>query len=195
MGRSDFLLPVPGGSLTRPPVPSSCSFCSLPLPASTTHNGPGCWSPGFPNRVFRHGDNRISRVPGRSPRYMPCSHQTPAGPERQAIQRPRCCLPLLTRRRLPQFGFRGSITRPASSLSTLRSPGYPGNHARLASGRWPTLPRRDSTRRICSEGFRNDSSHVISSPFPELCSAHARLRSHGAATGFGGTLLRRWPIP
>jgi hypothetical protein len=30
------------------------------------------------------------------------------------------------------------------------------------------------TRRICSEGFQNDSSHVISSPFPELCSAHAR---------------------
>ena len=112
--------------MTRPPVPSSCSFCSLPLPASTTHNGPGCWSPGFPNRVFRYGNNRISRVPGRSSRYMPCSHQTPAGPERQAIQRPRCCLPLQTRRRLPQFGFRGSITRPTSSLSTLRSPGYPG---------------------------------------------------------------------
>ena len=112
--------------MTRPPVPSSCSFCSLPLPASSTHNGPGCWSPGFPNRVFRYGNNRISRVPGRSSRYMPCSHQTPAGPERQAIQRPRCCLPLQTRRRLPQFGFRGSITRPTSSLSTLRSPGYPG---------------------------------------------------------------------
>ncbi len=49
----------------------------------------------------------------------------------------------------------------------------PEHHARLASGRWPTLPARDSTRRICSEGFRYDSSHVISSPFPELCSAHA----------------------
>jgi len=51
----------------------------------------------------------------------------------------------------------------------------PERHARLASGRWPPLHGRDSTRRICSEGFRNDdSSHVISSPFSELCSAHAR---------------------
>ena len=33
---------------------------------------------------------------------MPCSHQTPAGPEHQAIRRSRYCLPLVTQRRLPQ---------------------------------------------------------------------------------------------
>jgi len=69
----------------------------------------------------------------------------------------------------------------------------PERHARLASGRWPALPGRDSTRRICSEGFRNDdSSHVISSPFPELCSAHARRPfSELPNTTYG----QRFPFP
>ena len=38
----------------------------------------------------------------------------------------RCCLPLYRKRRLPQRKiFRGSITRPIHSLSTLRGLGYP----------------------------------------------------------------------
>ena len=59
----------------------------------------------FPNRLLRHGDSRISRVPARSPRYMPCSHQTPVGPERQAIRRSRCCLPQVAQRRLPRIDY------------------------------------------------------------------------------------------
>jgi hypothetical protein len=55
------------------------------------------------NRLFRYGDDRISRVPVRSSRCMPCSHQTPVGPEPQAIRRPQCCLPLVTQRRLPRI--------------------------------------------------------------------------------------------
>ena len=42
--------------------------------------------------------------------------------------------------------FRGSITRPARSLSTLRGHGHPCaayDHARLATGWWPTLAGRD----------------------------------------------------
>ncbi len=80
----------------------------------------------LPNRLSKSGDSRISRVPVRSPRYMPCSHQTPVGSERQANSAPSM---------LPSAGgtasapttneFRGSITRPASSLSTLRSGGCP----------------------------------------------------------------------
>ena len=102
MGRSDFLPSFPGGSLTRPPVPSSrCLFRSRRWPALPAP-GQGFGLPA-PLPAFRYGDNRISRVPARPSRCMPCSLQTPAGPERQAIQRSRCCLPLLTRRRLPQI--------------------------------------------------------------------------------------------
>src|SRR6185312_7756534 len=59
----------------------------------------------------------------------------------------RCCLPLYRRRRLPRpVRFRGSITRPARSLSTLRGHGCPCaayGRARLASGWWPTLAGQD----------------------------------------------------
>jgi hypothetical protein len=92
----------PGGLVDSPAGTVLALLVSLPPPASTTRDGPGFWSPGFPNRLPRYGDNRISRVPVRSSRCMPCSHQTPVGPERQAIRRSRCCLPLLTRRRLPR---------------------------------------------------------------------------------------------
>ena len=40
--------------------------------------------------------------------------------------------------------FRGSITRPARSLSTLRGPPSPTVHARLASGWWSSLAGRES---------------------------------------------------
>ncbi len=57
--------------------------------------------------------------------------------------------------------FRGSITRPASSLSTASQLRLPERHARLTSGWWPPLPGRASTRRICSESFR--VTHLTSS--------------------------------
>ena len=43
----------------------------------------------------------------------------------KTCQARRCCLPCHPRRRLPGRVFRGSITRPAGSLSTLRSAGHP----------------------------------------------------------------------
>ncbi len=75
--------------------------------------------------------------------YVPCS-PTPAGPPRQAIAACWCCLPHFQRRRLPRTRcFRGSITRPAHSLSTLRSGGLLHLHARLATGCWPSFTGRD----------------------------------------------------
>ena len=51
---------------------------------------------------------------------MPCS-STPVGLPRQASTAHQCCLPQFKQRRLPQYAcFRGSITRPVHSLSTLR---------------------------------------------------------------------------
>ena len=61
-----------------------------------------------------------------SPRFLgnPCGHvpwsPTPAGPSRSAAAARGCCFPLCVQRQLPRLTFRGSIPRPAPSLSTLR---------------------------------------------------------------------------
>ena len=144
------------------------------MPASTTRNGPGFWSPGFPHRLFRYGDNRISRVPVRPSRCMPCSHQTPAGPERQAIQRSRCCLPLLTRRRLPRIVDFGAQSH-GLHLRCLRFATTVTRVPRKTRFRAAAdLTRAGLDPQDLFGRFPSDSSHVISSPFPELCSAHAR---------------------
>ena len=55
-----------------------------------------------------------------TPVLMPCS-RTPAGPLGQSSLPLGCCLPSTKQRRLPRCKpFRGSITRPVHSLSTLR---------------------------------------------------------------------------
>jgi len=64
--------------------------------------------PASPTGSLRYGENRISRVPVRSSRCMPCSYQTPVGPEHQAVRRSRCCLPRVTRRRLPRLANFGA---------------------------------------------------------------------------------------
>ena len=103
MRRSDFLQSVPGGSLIRPPVPSLRSLFRSRRRRALPTTGQGFGLPASPTGSFRYGENRISRVPVRSSRCMPCSHQTPVGPERQATRRSRCCLPLVARRRLPRL--------------------------------------------------------------------------------------------
>jgi hypothetical protein len=126
----------------------------------------------LPYRFNQDGENRISRVPVRSSRCMPCSHQTPAGPERQAIRRSRCCLPPLTRRRLPRLvdfgaqshGLHLRCLRFAAAVT--RAPRK--TRFRLAA----TLGRAGLDPQDLFGKFPSDSSHVISSPFPELCSAH-----------------------
>ena len=66
--------------------------------------------------------------------------------------------------------FRGSITRPVRSLSTLR--GFPSStsesysHARLASGWWSTFAGRDFHPSGTTERFQNSST--FHSPFPGL---------------------------
>ena len=174
MGRSDFLPSFPGGSLTRPPVPSSrCLFRSRRWPAlPAPGQGFGLPAPLPAFQVRRQQDLPSSRqtlsmhalltsdpggtgAPGHSALAMlPSAPDTASAPTKTAIS-----------------GLNHTACTFAVYASQRR---LPERHARLASGRWPALPGRDSTRRICSEGFQNDSSHVISSPFPELCSAHAR---------------------
>ena len=52
----------------------------------------------------------------------------------------------------------------------------PKHHVRLASGWWPPQGQPGLDPQDLFGKFPSDSSHVISSPFPELCSAHATLR-------------------
>jgi len=175
MRRSDFLQSIPGGSLTRPPVPSlRCLFRSRRRPALPS-TGQGFGLPVPLPAFFQNGENRISRVPVRSSRCMPCSHQTPAGPERQAIRRSRCCLPLLARRRLPRIVDFGAQSHGLHlrclrfAVTITRAPRK--TRFRLVA----TLGRAGLDPQDLFEKFPSDSSHVISSPFPELCSAHARF--------------------
>jgi len=87
----------------------------------------------------------------------------------------RCCPRLDALRRLqPQTAFRGSITRPRHSLSTLRSPGLPSvNHARLASRLMANLCRVGPCPRGCQ---RKVSENVY------ICRVAPRDCSPGAPT-------------
>ena len=88
------------------------------------------------------GNIKTSQVPGEPP----CAHALlydRGGLEDPALLRSlRFCLPLLERRRLPQFPFRGSITRPAHSLFTLCGNSYPLARTKLGSDCWPALSDR-----------------------------------------------------
>ena len=92
---------------------------------------------------------------------VPCS-STPAGPLRSATAAHWCCLPLFGRRRLPRLSaFRGSITRPAHSLSTLRRVDYSTTTQDSLPAAGQPYRAGVVTRRVPSKGFR--SSHP---PFP-----------------------------
>ena len=121
--------------LTEPPAALRCLRLAVPSAArsfetacspSGAFTRPGGLFTGFPSpdasrmemtRPPRFLEDPLARVP--------CS-STPARPRRPATLTLRCCLPRLLPRRLsPQTFFRGSITRPTYSLSTLRSRGRP----------------------------------------------------------------------
>ena len=86
---------------------------------------------------YQSGNDRISQVPGES-LLQACPALRPRWADQPSpfiTHWPVCCLPHLEQRRPPPCRlFRGSITRPACSLSTLHWPGYPDCNARLATG-------------------------------------------------------------
>ena len=61
--------------------------------------------------------------------------------------------------------FRGSITRPLTSLSTLRRVGHPTTtqDSLLAAG--PALPSGIRTRRVSTKGFQSSSLVLLSKAF------------------------------
>ena len=119
------------------PVPCVClRLSSLP----DAGRRPGAFGCGRTEPPFTEWRRWVSQVPGEPSTLMPCS-QTPAGPRHQANYSA-STRPLLvkTARAPANMGFRGSIAGPRRSLSTLRPLESPPIDARLASGRWPTLP-------------------------------------------------------
>ncbi len=73
------------------------------------------------------GEGRTSQVPAEPQSPVCTCSSTPAEPTRGSPITSRSAWPPLREpRRLQQMDFRSSITRLSGSLSTLRSPGYPG---------------------------------------------------------------------
>ena len=111
---------------------------------------------------------------------MPCS-PTPAGPTHQAMtMRRRGPHPVPNSEgSLRRATFRGSMTRPGHSLSTLRPDGRPpGRKTRFPLS--ATLYGTGlATRRVPTKGFENAS--YIPSSFPRLCLAQWQ-RCHFLAT-------------
>jgi hypothetical protein len=153
-GRSDSPPPVPPRFVAFAWRYPGHTRCSLPRPPGVAGHGPGVGHPVLPPGNCRE-DGGASQVPG--------------GPvcERAPLSDPggtACARPLRRRdaafRHFKNVGsreeitFRGSITRPAHSLSTLRSPGHPGTtqDSLPAAGQ---LGRTGLvTRRVPSKGFR-----------------------------------------
>jgi hypothetical protein len=104
--------------------------------------------PAQASGLWRISRVRSSREAPRSPRFLRYLRTRVAflRPRRSLRSHeprdPRCCLPLSKRRRPPlRSAFRGSITQPAHSLSTLRRDGRPSTtQDSLAAGAHP-LPR------------------------------------------------------
>ena len=92
------------------------------------------------------------------------------------FRRSRCCLPLMARRRLPRLANFGAQSHGLHlrclrfAATVTRTP----RKTRFRAG--ASLTRAGLHPQDLFEKFPSDSSHVISSPFPELCSAHATLR-------------------
>ena len=120
--RSDSSSPVPVASCSRR-VTSTAPSCSAG----------SVGAPTLPDSVFAtSADGSLSRRRrGLPSSWGVLSYTCPAlRPRRADESRPsgthRCCLPLHRQRRPTQrMPFRGSITRPADLLSTLRSQGHP----------------------------------------------------------------------
>ena len=101
----------------------SCAPCSLPSGRDAPPAGLGVVHPA-PGRDCRTETTGPPRFLG-SPDGDVSWSSTPARPSCSATAARRCCLPRCPRPRLSRCTFRGSIPRPAPSLSTLRRVGRP----------------------------------------------------------------------
>src|SRR5215472_5003392 len=169
-------------SLQRFHTPAPPSLRGVPRlgspPSSVLRGAPTPHRPSrftsFPSfRRYRHhaGGDEASQVP-RDPLHA-CPALRPrrdlhAGPS-VACDLPacRCCLPVCQRRRLSRcLGFRGSMTRPTCSLSTLRSQDRSCATQDSLSGGGQPCPRWISAHRGSSNGFHGQ--FIAASSISEL---------------------------
>ena len=146
------------------PIPS-CRPWFAPLGRGRPTGGQGVVGSGLPSGLTMETSGSL-RFLGNPGGHCPRS-STPAGSGRLSGPRVSCLTrpPLTSRTRAPRvFHFRGSITRPLTSLSTLRRMGRPTTtqDSLLAAG--PALPGGIHTRRVSAKGFRVQ----VSSSFPKL---------------------------
>jgi hypothetical protein len=187
--------PLPSTGSLRVGSPASAVLRGAPIPCGLSHRaslsfarrfhprpsfappgsgrasprGQGC-SPGSP--TGSGGGGRASQVPG-DLLLVSCPGLRPRWDLRaRPSSALRCCFPLCVRRQLPPLTFRGSIPRPDSSLSTLRSLGYPRS----------TQDSLPAGGLLCRAGFepagvlREVSSclYLIESSSPRLRLAHTQ---------------------
>jgi len=161
MRHSDFLPSIPEGSLTRPPVPSSrCLFRSRHRPAlPTTGLGFGHPAPLPAPSGRRKQDLPSSRQIFSMHALLPSDPGGTGAPGHSALT----MLPSAsgTASAPTNSEFRGSITRPASSLSTLRSAGYPNATQDSLPGGGHPYP--GGTRPAGSVRKVSETTHLMSS--------------------------------
>ena len=129
-----------------------------------------CFSRRFPPCGFiSKGNDRASHVPGEPPVPMPCS-PTPAGRNASGLYDASARPPFRPRRRLlTSTVFRGSITRPGHSLSTLRRVGRPTTTQDSLSATGQVLPDG-----LSPAGFHRKVSATSSHPpFPSFVCARS----------------------
>ena len=173
-----------------PPLPRYCKALRLPAappallrflrfavpplasyfaPAGTRRSARG---PGVIHRIpqsrFIDGNDRTSQVPG-GPRYERAVLSDPGGTSALGHCRASVLSSAKWTTSTPNDyqKFRGSIARPAHSLSTLRRVGYPTTTQDSLSGGWPALPGGTGYPPGPNERFQ-----VIPSSFPRLRLAH-----------------------
>ena len=134
MKRSDFLSSIPTASF------ASYRRYRLVLLVRSRGHGAGAREPGLWSAAPQpHSSTETTG----SPRFLgnPCQRAPlldPGGPTRpHRIGAGRCCLPTRSRSSATTgSNFRGSVTQPVGSLSTLRRPGYPDATQDLLPARW-----------------------------------------------------------
>ena len=151
----------PGGLVDSPAGTVLALLVSLPPSASTTHDGPGFWSPGSPTGSSgrRQQDLPSSRQILSMHALLPSDPGGTGAPGHSAL----AMLPSASdTASAPTISeFRGSITRPASSLSTLRSGGYPNATQDSLPGGGQPYP--GGTRPAGSVRKVSETTHLTSS--------------------------------
>ena len=147
--------------------------CSFPR-GRTTPRGPGPLLSRRPRRL-----STVEKT--RPPRFLgdPCVHaplSDPGGPPSPGPYRNADgAFRVHDRVGSAMRQFRGSITRPARSLCTLRSRGRPRTCATLDSGRWPALAGRDFHPLGRVEDFRRVFPFTSPSLLTRLCLAQREM--------------------